>query len=279
MSKHLKMSERERRYYMLALTTMAAADNKAASEELAYLQRKCKQLKCRLTKKDFKQYDLGKIAKVIDRAEIQSALFEDLIKMAKKDRKWDPAELSVLKYFASTWKLTPPAIQGVDWAQVSAPDEGKKRELSAKKRERLEQRQDVAKATDPGMRWAWVLISIVVFLAANVGAYLAAGKWWKPIDVDTIAAAEPLMFVILLAPSLVCGLLVGLISPGRTVREPAIGILVVTLAVLGFFALAVLPAAEGDVDATLWGVAGGTVVGMFVLGLVGAWLGETVTGN
>ncbi len=274
-----KLSDRERRYYILALTTMASADKHAAKEELEFIQRRCKQLKCRLTKKDFKAYDLEKIARVITNSKQRSELFQDLIAMAKADRKWDPAELQILKFFSERWKQPLPSIKGVTWDSIDAPKEAATRDLSKNKRAQLEKREELPRATDPGMRWGWVFASIIVFVAAVAGSLFAAGKWWQPINIDTLVAHEPILFLFLLAPCLVSGLLVGIVSPGRTVREPAIGILITLLLVFGVLALAVLPDAEGAGYGLLLAISGASTVAMFILALIGAWIGELVTGN
>jgi len=107
--------------------------------------------------------------------------------------------------------------------------------------------------------WAWVAVGILVgFLISMYSVFL----------LDTFGGLTPMRVVLAFAWSfLITGFLVGWLSPGITIMEPAVaafGVVVLDSAVAALGLGAAFP---------MGAVAGGVAVG-FVLALGGGWLGE-----
>ncbi len=117
------MTENERRAYIQALATMLSADRFAERRELELMSRLGRELRCKLRKEDIRPYPLGPIADRIDRPSVRAMLFTDLVRMAKVDGKLDGREQRLLKYFARRWRLSLPAIEGLDWERVREAEE------------------------------------------------------------------------------------------------------------------------------------------------------------
>lgn len=119
----------------------------------------------------------------------------------------------------------------------------------------------------------WMIVSLVLFLAVElfIGSWLGpliAGKYVSPMFHYQV---QMLMHLLALYGG---GLLVGVVSPGRRLMEPAAGaffsVLIVFL--MGFF----LPNWFFHFDLTKVMVGGG--IG-FAVALAGAWQGEKMMGN
>jgi hypothetical protein len=75
------------------------------------------------------------------------------------------------------------------------------------------------------MEWKWVLVSIVIFLVAQVLFSVVFGV----LGILTLGIGFILFVIIKPVTYFVGGYLTGLLSPGVTLAEPAIGAVVITL--------------------------------------------------
>ncbi len=273
-----ELSEAERRAYVLALVTLANVDSEASPEELAFIQHICAQLGCRLGSRDLVSLDLAAIAASITRPIHRKALFEDLLQMARRDRKWHGGELRVLKFLGDQWGLEPPTLADVVWEQLVGTDAAGVRQLSKETSQAVAQRPEVAQAVSRGFRWLWAAATVVLFLVACMGASVLAGVLDSEL-LAGVARLEPLAVLLFLAAGCLTGLVVGAASPGRTVLEPAVGAALPLLAVFAFVALFVLPEQDGEGSAALAGSFFAAIVFAFVATMGGAWLGERLTGG
>lgn len=274
------MTDRERRYYILALVTMAMSDKTTSPEEMDFVSAVCKRLRCRLDKADIRSYDLNKIAEVLQKPAIQAAVFQDLIQMAKADRVWTKEELETLKFFAERWKQPLPALTGVDWGKVAACKVEDVQKLSQEKRATLEKKQDeLLKKTDPGFRWFWSIAALVIFAISLAVSLVIASIVWRAPTLDDVVNIEKALIAVFLIPCAVSGMVIGLVSPGRTIREPAVGIVSPIVLAFGFLAAFVLPGHEGAGYGVLAMGCGAAAAAMLVVTLIGAWIGEKLQGN
>lgn len=120
---------------------------------------------------------------------------------------------------------------------------------------------------------AWVMLSVVLFLAMElgIGAWLApliAGKYVSPMFHFQV------QLLMHLAALYLGGLVVGLLSPGRRLLEPAVG---AALSVALTFAFSLfMPTRFYAFDLSRLVLASG--IG-FACALLGAWHGESLMGN
>lgn len=119
----------------------------------------------------------------------------------------------------------------------------------------------------------WVFLSVVLFLACE----LFIGTWLGPVIVGKYVSPMfhyQVQMLMHLASLYLGGIVVGVISPGRRMMEPAVGAFLSVLLVflMGFF----MPNWFFAFDLTKVMVGGG--IGFF-LALLGAWQGEKWMGN
>ncbi|MDY0063102.1 MAG: hypothetical protein RBU45_25065 [Myxococcota bacterium] len=122
--------------------------------------------------------------------------------------------------------------------------------------------------------WSWVIASVVIFTALEVLfavllAPLLFGGWLLSHTVRVIVE-----LVVHLGSYLVGGVLVGVISPGLRLLEPAVGAFCSVVLVL--FASLFLPLSAFHWSFSRLLLGGGIA---FVCGLGGAYVGERVMGN
>lgn len=116
------LSAFEKKYYVMGLLTLVSADGAPGPQALEIMKGEARRLKVRLHDEDFHKYDLAAIAQGIKHDAVRKDLFEKMIKLGSSDEKWTPGELSIVKFYAESWKQPLPALAGVDWATVAAPD-------------------------------------------------------------------------------------------------------------------------------------------------------------
>lgn len=130
--------------------------------------------------------------------------------------------------------------------------------------------------SDPNARpfsTAWTILSVVLFLAIE----LFIGTWVGPFVIGKYVSPMfhyQVQMVMHLLSLYLGGLVVGVVSPGRRLLEPAIGAAasVIVVFLMSFF----MPHWFFQFDLTKVVVGGG--IGFF-LGLLGAWQGEGWMGN
>lgn len=116
-----------------------------------------------------------------------------------------------------------------------------------------------------GLHWRWVLFGVALMVLGHVGAYLLAGRRVialverDPVLAFGIAAVVPLLIFFF------SGLLVGRLSPGRTIQEPAVA------AVLGLLAVVGLQLFAGMIN--IFGLLLGAPFS-FAAAYFGGWVGE-----
>lgn len=130
--------------------------------------------------------------------------------------------------------------------------------------------------TDPNERpfsTAWVMLSVVLFLAIE----LVIGTWIGPLIVGKYVSPMfhyQVQMLMHLGSLYLGGLVVGVVSPGRRLVEPAVGAFISVLVVflMSFF----MPTWFFVFDVMKVLIGGG--IG-FALALAGAWTGEKWMGN
>ncbi len=117
--------------------------------------------------------------------------------------------------------------------------------------------------------WKWAFISLGIFIALQ-GVILGALP-------KVISTFDPQGFSALLLTIGVCmlgGVIVGLVSPGRTVFEPAVGALIAAVPTIGYI-MFITPTAFGvSLPAYIMGGLIGVSISLF-----GAFLGEKIQGG
>jgi hypothetical protein len=120
---------------------------------------------------------------------------------------------------------------------------------------------------------AWTFVSVILFLAVE----LFIGTWLGPLVIGKYVSPMfhlQLQMMMHLASFYVGGILVGVLSPGVRMKEPAVGALISVLVVflISFF----MPNFFYSFDMSKVLVGGGIA---FVLALAGAYSGEKFMGN
>lgn len=262
-----------RRAYVLALVTLANVDSEASPEELAFIHQVCQHFDCRLAPKDLVSLDLPTIAASVKPPAHRQALFADLLRMARRDRKWDGGELRVLKFLGEQWGMEPPSLTDVVWEQLVGVDDEGARQLSQQTSQAVVGRPEVVQAARAGFRWFWVWATVLLFVVACALAGAFASALGGDLLVG-VARFEPVAVLLFLGAGFGSGLLIGLVSPGRTVLEPALGAALPLLAAFALVVVFVLPEQDGDGSGTLALSFGLAIVCSFAVTMAGAWLGE-----
>jgi hypothetical protein len=112
------------------------------------------------------------------------------------------------------------------------------------------------------IEWKWVLVSIVVFLVIQVALSLVFGIF----GVITLGFGFVLFVIVKPLTYFIGGIVTGRLSPGVTIREPAIGAVIVS--VLGI----IFDASRAAGGRILWMIVSGVIA--FFLALAGAQIGE-----
>ena len=76
------------------------------------------------SERDLEEHDLSELAAGVSDPALRARLTEALAEVAMADGVVQPNEVAVIKYFCAAWGTRPPAIEGVDWSEVSLPEEG-----------------------------------------------------------------------------------------------------------------------------------------------------------
>ncbi len=273
-----RLTPREKRYYLLALITMASSDEDLAPEELDLIRSRARELDWELIKTDLNTYDIEEIARTIQKPSVQEALFQDLVLMGQADRKWHPEEIKILRYFADSWGKNLPPLNGVDWGKVSPPTASELEETSVRKRESLlsPQNQEIVKSASPGTRWGWVFAATGIYIGLIVTFtiliyVLRDGQEEAPGELNLANTLAGLISCFM------TGVIVGVASPGRTLKEPVIGVL---LPLIAYSVALMVAAIKYEYYALI--IAAISAIGIaglvqFTLAMIGAWLGEKIS--
>ncbi|MBL4845766.1 MAG: TerB family tellurite resistance protein [Planctomycetes bacterium] len=118
----------ERKSFLRILTSLAWADGVADERELQQIHLAASELSVALGERDLEGHDLDQLADGLTHPELRSRLLDELATLAAADEEVAQEELSTIRYFANAWGVEPPALEGVDWANVPdltpEPDEG-----------------------------------------------------------------------------------------------------------------------------------------------------------
>lgn len=115
------VSSVERKAFLRVLASLAGADGDMDPNELELLHLTANDLNVPLGERDLETHDLVFLANMVQKPMLQQRLIVELARIMNADSRIDPRELSTIKFFANRWRLTPPAIEGVDWATVELP--------------------------------------------------------------------------------------------------------------------------------------------------------------
>lgn len=259
---------------MMALLTLAHADDALPEEELGLIHETAKKLQYRLLPSDLRTYDLHSIAFAIHRPSLQTALFQDLIRLARADRKWTRQELQVIRFFAQQWNQPLPELKGFDWGSIEIPPPPEFERLSEHKRESIRMRPELVRAADPGLQWNWVFISAGIYLALSC----TTSGMFRAVSQDR-SAGQAMGAIVGLGVCFLTGLITGVLSPGRTIREPAIGVILPILICTGLlFTVAVGATGPEGVGTGISLILVISVVAaiQFAVAMLGAWIGEKI---
>ncbi len=227
-----KLPPMERRNYLLALITMASVDDEISEEELDLIKRRATDFNCRIKKSDLKKYDIVKIAEGVRTPSLRDVLFQDLIEMARADRRWLREELSLLRYLSEAWDQSLPGqpFPGMDWRDIVVPSAEEIQETSVRKRNKLAnpQNKKILQSAEPGIQWAWVFAATGIYLLIALLFYVLKGE--SPQNKVAGSGELTLLDVVLgLLPSFLAGFIFGVISPVPTLKEAGIGVSVPVL--------------------------------------------------
>jgi hypothetical protein len=114
------------------------------------------------------------------------------------------------------------------------------------------------------IEWKWVLVSIVVFLIIQVVLSVIFGVF----GLLTLGFGFVLFIVVKPLTYFIGGIVTGRLSPGITIREPAIGAVIIS--VLGI----IFDSTRAPAGRILWMILAGVVA--FLLALAGAQIGERI---
>ncbi len=269
----------EKSRFLQAVISVAAADDAIGVEELERIRSLARRLRCRLKAADLRTFSLEKIATELRTPLLRQICLGEMIAMAHADRKLTPDEEGVIRYLAAEWELSLPSEHGIRWGQgdtdavarlVAAPtavapdadDPGGRRRYAEQattriRRHVLANERTLTAVRPGGLQVGWITIGSGIMFGLSLLAGVVTGKG---------SSREAALFVSAII-FFAGGLVVGLLSPRRTLHEPAIAAALVTLF---FFLLA----GRGEEIPLLSLV---PALGIpFILAFGGAWLGELV---
>lgn len=168
----IHVTPKERGLYLLALAALASADAEVSAEEVAFIRKRCHQLRCKVRKGAFQHHDLEAIIEGIGSRPVRESLLRDLASLAGADR-WRGEETRVIRTLADRWGLPTPPMPDVDWDSIQPLDEAELRTESERQRERIAGRHDLQKATDP-MALGCILLLGLTALLPGVGLIILA---------------------------------------------------------------------------------------------------------
>ncbi len=277
----LMMTSREKKYYMMGLLTIAGVDEKVSGKELGIINRAAKVLGAKVRKRDLRGFDIERIAGEIRRTKVRRLLLAQVAEIANADRKLEPSEVKTVKFLAAQWQLPLPKIPGVEWEKVDEPKGEEVEKISDAKREKLESGggEKALASADHGFQFVWVIGAAVIYIV--VAGFLTVLT--AIIEAGAGAGADPANGLLLKVgmgffACLLTGLIVGKLSTGRTIREPAIGVVLPQVAVVGWFIYSVREASGLSDEQMKFLIIGGVVAGLaqYVTTLIGAWIGEAL---
>lgn len=111
----------ERKAYLRILSSLAAADGIADEQELERIHLAASELQVALSEHDLEPHDLDALAEGLSHAGLRARLLDELSALARTDDSLPEEELALIKFFAVSWDMTPPALEGVDWTTVGLP--------------------------------------------------------------------------------------------------------------------------------------------------------------
>ncbi len=117
------------------------------------------------------------------------------------------------------------------------------------------------------LEWKWIAISVLIFLVVQVALSIVFGLF----GLITLGFGFLLFVIVKPLTYFLGGIATGRFSPGITIREPAIGAVVVSVAGVIF------DASRSSVGSILWMIVSGAVA--FLLALAGAQIGERMQRN
>lgn len=285
------MSKVEKIAYLKALVAVARSDDDLAESELTVIREASEALDIEFKESYLEDYDLEKIAGRIQTARVRRMLINDIQRLIDADDKREPGELQVLKYFCETWGQTPPDLEGVNWSTIVLPKD--MREISRKVQARaLKIKQRLIGATKGrGIQWISVfagtgiimtiLLSLLLVFAIAGVELLSRGEDLRsnqPPFVNWLGAGLAVLVFFL------AGLVTARISPGRTIKEPAIGAVVPIVFVVLFASYVIFQQERAmllldqDIDRLQFSKVVTPMIGVggvaYVVTIIGAFFGE-----
>ena len=112
------------------------------------------------------------------------------------------------------------------------------------------------------LEWKWIGISVLIFLAIQVVLSIVFGVF----GILTLGFGFLLFVIVKPLTYFLGGIATGLLSPGITIREPAVGAVIVS--VLGI----IFDASRSSGGRVVWMIVSGVIA--FLLALAGAQIGE-----
>lgn len=286
------VSADEKIAYFKSLIALANVDGEISDPELEIIRQAAQLYDCTLRKSYLKSYDIEKLADQILNKSLRSMLLNDFKRLLELKETPGPEELSVVKYYADRFKLAPPMLPEVNWRRVALI--GDVAVVSQKVTTQSARRgKQVYGAVAPSFQWLAVFAGAGVFftltLSILVAVDIAGLDFLKPTTRLDEIGLDPVILGIVAGCFFTSGLLVALLSPGRTIKEPAVGALIPILLLTTTAGHALyqqyeaLKAQKGSLAALPWletlGPLLAAAVGAYILALIGAWIGEAVSGS
>ena len=232
---------KEKRNYLLTLITLAGSDSDICERELAIIEGAAQRLNITLRESDLRTYDLEELVQGIRRLSLQQAVFTDLIEMAKADRKLVREELRLLRFFAARWGQPLPAIPGVQWHLYKKAEREEVEGWSVERRKSFALRSKALRSVTPVFSLPWVFGSAIL-------QFVFFGIAFPPslyfLNLQDQRVNDPKEFATLVAVVVACfltGFACGYFSKARLGSEPAVGVYLPSLLILGFLAQTITP--------------------------------------
>ena len=111
-------SPSERKGFLRVLSSLAWADGVLEYEEMEVLHLAANELNTALSERDMEPRDLETLADKVTHPELRTRLLAELKRLAEADDHVAKSELMTIKFFATSWGLEPPAMDGVEWDSV-----------------------------------------------------------------------------------------------------------------------------------------------------------------
>lgn len=111
-----------RRCYLGALLSLAASDGEVSEVERSKLAWIADRLGWDDSLEDVRPWTLSAVARTLDHEDLRNQFLIDAVDVASCDSVIHEQELECIRYITDAWALSPPAMPGVNWGEVTPRD-------------------------------------------------------------------------------------------------------------------------------------------------------------